>query len=148
MFLFQDEDGQSAFDRDPLMQRIGLTICELVHECGGEAAVGLFVRCMASELTEGSDSTQALYQELIDYLPAIIHEGVSRNFQDISLSEAADIPPANERCNFLSLSKIGPPHTQNISNYLYLVACYYGSAHPDQIHTTPGALSRQETQYT
>lgn len=44
MFLSQDEDGQSAFDRDPLMQTIGLTICGLVHECGGEAAVGLFVR--------------------------------------------------------------------------------------------------------
>lgn len=55
---------------------------------------------MASELTEGSDSTdlsQTLYQELTDHLPAIIHEGASRNFQDIFLSEAADIPPATER---------------------------------------------------
>lgn len=55
---------------------------------------------MASELTEGSDSTdqsQALHQELIDHLPTIIHEGVSRNFQDIFLSEAADISPAIER---------------------------------------------------
>lgn len=108
MFYFQD-DSQSAFGGDPLMQTIGLTICALEHECGGEAAVGLFVRCIASQLMEGPgrpsnypDLSQALYQELIDHLPAIINEGASRNFQDSFLSAAANLPPATERWQFSS----------------------------------------------
>ena len=117
MFLFQNEDGQSAFDGDPLMQTIGLTICALEHECGGEAAVGLFVRCMASELTEGPNSTdlsQALYQELIDHLPAIINEGASRNLQDVFLSAAADIPPATERWQLpLNVQDGTPKHPEH-----------------------------------
>lgn len=109
MFYFQDEDSQSAFSGDPLMQTIGLTICALEHECGGETAVGLFVRCIAPQLMEGPsrpskypDLSQALHQELIDHLPAIINEGASRNFQSIFLSAAANLPPATERWQFPS----------------------------------------------
>lgn len=114
MFYFQDDDSQSAFAGDPLMQTIGLTICALEHECGGEIAVGLFVRCIASQLMEGPtspgkcpDLSQALYQELVDHLPAIINEGASRNFQGIFLSAAADLPPATERWQFPSKLKDG-----------------------------------------
>ena len=115
MFYFQDEDSQGAFGGDPLMQTIGLTICALEHECGGEAAVGLFVRYIASQLMEGPacpsnypDLSQALYQELIDHLPALINEGASRNLQGIFLSAAANLPPATERWQFpSSLSQDG-----------------------------------------
>ena len=107
MFYFQDEDGQRAFAGDPLMQTIGLTICALEYECGGEVAVGLFVRCIASLLMEGPasnsqfpDLSQALYQELIDHLPAIINEGAARNLQRIFSSAADHLPAAPERWQF------------------------------------------------
>ena len=140
MFYFQDEDGQSAFAGDPLMQTIGLTICALEHECGGEAAVGLFVRCMASQLIEGPcrpskypDLSQALYQELIDHLPAIINEGASRNFQGIFLSAAADLPPATDRWQF-SPKHFGDGNSQHPEHFelsllggLLLWLCQSGS---------------------
>ena len=114
MFYFQDEDSQSAFGGDPLMQTIGLTICALEHECGGEMAVGLFVKHIASQFVDGRTDagkfpalSQALYQALIDHLPAIINEGASRNLRGIFLSAAAELPQATERWHFPSSPEDG-----------------------------------------
>ncbi|KAL8757669.1 MAG: hypothetical protein Q9199_002050 [Rusavskia elegans] len=112
MFYFRDE-SQDAFGGDPLTQTIGLTICALEHECGGSAAVILFIRCIASQLFEDRENfpglTECLQQQLIDHLPAILNEGASRGFKEIFLRAAAELPQATQRWQFAVETMEGDP---------------------------------------
>ncbi|KAL8708588.1 MAG: hypothetical protein Q9220_006524 [cf. Caloplaca sp. 1 TL-2023] len=112
MFYFQD-DRQDAFGGDSLTQTIGLTICALEHECGGMAAVSLFIRCIASQLLEDRESfpglAECLQQQLSDHLPAILNEGASRGFKDIFLRAAAELPQATQRWQFPGETLDGNP---------------------------------------
>ena len=105
MFYFRD-DSQDAFGGDPLTQTIGLTICALEHECGGTVAVVLFIRCIASQLFDDHESfpglAECLQQQLLDHLPAIVNEGASRNFKDLFIRAAAELPQAAQRWQFTS----------------------------------------------
>ena len=106
MLYFDDNIGDDAFGGDPLLKSIGFIICALEHECGGLAAVNLFVRniVVCLNLEFGTRSVPALedclYQQLVDHLPAIINEGATRNLRDIFLNAAADLPPATRPWHF------------------------------------------------
>ncbi|KAL8949162.1 MAG: hypothetical protein Q9222_004711 [Ikaeria aurantiellina] len=112
MFYFQD-DSQDAFGGDSLTQTIGLTICALEHECGGMAAVSLFIRCIASQLFEDRETfpglAECLQQQLVDHLPAILNEGASRGFNNIFLRAAAGLPQATQRWQSAFETKEGNP---------------------------------------
>lgn len=106
---------------------------------------------MAPELTEGSDSTdqsQALDQELIDHSTAIIHEGVSRNFQDIFLSEAADIPPATERWQLpLNVQDGTPTHPEHFEQSLLGGMLLWLSTPGSDPYTTSSSLAARNAAY-
>ncbi|KAI4143079.1 MAG: hypothetical protein L6R39_004711 [Caloplaca ligustica] len=112
MRYFQD-DSQDAFGGDPLTQTIGLTICALEHECGGLAAVNLFIRCIASQFSDDLENfpglTECLQQQLVDHLPAILNEGASRNFKEMFLRAAAELPQATRRWQFPVETMDGDP---------------------------------------
>lgn len=56
MVTYQD-DRDDAFEGDPVMQTVGLTICALAHECGGVITVDLFVRILAQEAMSAADAS-------------------------------------------------------------------------------------------
>jgi hypothetical protein len=78
------DNEPDTFSGDTRTQLIGLTICALAHECGGNLAVRLFIRCLGPALFTGADSAnrlqEALQGQLNDNLQRILNEGAARGY--------------------------------------------------------------------
>ena len=78
-----EELTEDAFGGDPRTQLFGLTICALAHECGGEEAVHVFMKCLAPFLFPKPNKIipgirEALYGQLLDNYGIILNEGSAR----------------------------------------------------------------------
>jgi hypothetical protein len=118
MFYFEDHDGHKAFGGDPITQAIGLTICALAYECGGEMAVDLFVKFVAEHYIHGPNKIpglpESLYQQLMDNISVILNEGATRGLHERFEAAAADLPePAKQWQYYPEVSESQPTRLQN-----------------------------------
>ena len=119
VLFFEDHTSSTAFGGDPIMQSIGLTICALEHECGGEVAVDLFTKYVAEHYVQGTDKVpglvETLYQQLMDHLPEIINEGTTRGLHERFEKAADALPKAAKRWQFNP--KLANPFSGRLQNY-------------------------------
>lgn len=74
---------------------LGHIICVIAHECGGEQAVRLFIRCLAPRLFPGGEPMaglrEALHIQLNYYFEMILNKGVGHNFTKRFIEALEDI---------------------------------------------------------
>ena len=94
---FQDESGTEAFGGDLDMQLVGVTVCALAHECGGEAAIKLFMQCLAptlfgDEFGRIPGLKEAIQLQLLDKMDVILNEGALRGLTQRFLAASEGLP--------------------------------------------------------
>ncbi|KAH8769190.1 hypothetical protein F5883DRAFT_668924 [Diaporthe sp. PMI_573] len=78
--ILRSDDKADAFGGHPVTQLIGLTVCALAHNLGGERAVKLFMDYLADYLLVDSQDgiAEALNTQLMDHVQVILNEGSTR----------------------------------------------------------------------
>ena len=118
LVFFEGDDGQRSFGGDSVTQVIGLAICALAHECGGEIAVDLFIKFMVEHYIQDRNRVpglvESLYQLLLDNIAVILNEGEARGLRGIFDAAAANLPEPAKRWQYSpSYSGPGLPRLQN-----------------------------------
>lgn len=95
---FRRESGPGIFGDELDKKVIGLTLCAIAHDCGGQHAVRLFMKCMGPALFTGDEVVRDTVQAtLMDSYTKILNEGASRGLTGrfVDAVNALSLPPTD-----------------------------------------------------